>query len=511
MKKKLLSLMILFCGSQFIAAATPPQKYTSVERQAAIYPDYTSIIIPPNIAPMNFMIQEEGDRFLVQLRGQDQALTVLSKNDKICFPASDWKKFLQRQIGRNCSINIFVRKQGQWFKYADAEMTIADAPIDEALVYRLINPAYHIWAEMGIYQRNLTNFKQKLIFSNRSVEKGCINCHSFRQNDPQSMMLHLRGGPGTALLLAENGEIKNINTRTNFNPSPGAYRCWHPNGRYIAFSANKVTQFFHAYGENRDVYDLSSDLILYDIETNTVSSCPQIADVKEMETYPMWTPDGRTLYFCSAPQPDFSDELNLPYDKIMYSLKRIAFSPEEKTWGRVETVIDAQVAGLSVTHPSVSPDGRFLLFCMSGYGNFTIYKRDSDLYLMDLRTGEYHLLPINSNKADSYHSWSSNSRWFVFSSKRDNGIVARPYFAYIDHDGNVGKPFIMPQEDPSFYLTFLKTYNVPELVKSEVKINSRQWTKAAHQKSTNAALDPVLSTSAKPSEPEVTPWQPAPQ
>lgn len=511
MKAKLLYFVILFCGSQFIAAATPPRTYSSIERPAVIYPDYSSIIIPPNIAPLNFMIREEGDRFLVQLSGQEQTLTVQSKDGKICFPASDWKQFLRKQIGRSFSLDIYVRRQGGWLKFAATQTQVADSPIDEALVYRLIDPAYHLWSEMGIYQRNLTNFKQKLIFSNRSIDKGCINCHSFRQNDPETMMLHMRGGPGTALLLAEKGEITNINTRTDFNPAPGAYRSWHPGGRYIAFSANKVTQFFHAFGENRDVYDLKSDLILYDIETNTISSCAQIADEKEMETYPMWTPDGRTLYFCSAPQADFSDELNIPYAQIKYSLKLIPFSPEDKSWGNVETVIDAQVTGQSVTHPSVSPDGRFLLFCMSGYGNFTIYKRDSDLYLMNLQTGEYHPLSINSTKADSYHSWSSNGRWFVFSSKRDNGIVARPYFAYIDQDGNVGKPFVMPQEDPSFYLTFFKTYNIPELVKSQVTINSRQWTKAAHQKSINAAMDPALGTSPKPQEPEVTPWQPAPQ
>ncbi|MDZ7370846.1 MAG: hypothetical protein ONB12_06740 [candidate division KSB1 bacterium] len=477
-----------------------------LNRGAVIFPDYTDIVIPPNIAPLNFMFQEKGERYQVRLIGGRSEWTVSSRSGKMQFSLGKWRRFLKKNRGTAVKVELFIRRDGKWFAYSPTEWRIAEEPIDEGLVYRIIDPAYHLWSEMGIYQRNLTNFDEKVIMTNRTVKNACLNCHSFCAGDPNKFMFHLRGGPGTSLILAVDGQYQTIDTRTELNSSPGAYRCWHPDGRYIAFSVNKVAQFFHAVGENRDVYDSASDLILYDIATNTVSTCPQIADPNEMETYPMWTPDGRTLYFCSAPQADFSDELNLPYDKILYSLKRISFDPNEETWGTVETVIDAGKFGKSITHPSVSPDGRFLLFSASGYGNFTIYKRDSDLYMMDLKSGEWGLLPVNSDQVDSYHSWSSNSRWFVFSSKRHNLVTARPYFVHVDEKGGVSKPFIMPQKDPEFYLNFIKTYNVPELVIKRVPYRPQKLTQAAYRKAEKAKAKSGIKSTERSAEPETTPW-----
>jgi hypothetical protein len=72
-------------------------------------------------------------------------------------------------------------------------------------------------------------------------------------------------------------------------------------------------------------------------------------------------------------------------------------------------------------------------------------------------------MELNSDFTDSYHSWSSNSKWLVFSSRRDDGLTTRPYIAYIDNNGIASKPFILPQSDPEFYNSFLRSFNVPEL------------------------------------------------
>jgi hypothetical protein len=54
-----------------------------------------------------------------------------------------------------------------------------------------------------------------------------------------------------------------------------------------------------------------------------------------------------------------------------------------------------------------------------------------------------------------------------------DGLYTRPYFSHFQLDGQFEKPFILPQENPDFYERFLKSYNIPELVKSEVKLNPR--------------------------------------
>ena len=117
-------------------------------------------------------------------------------------------------------------------------------------------------------------------------------------------------------------------------------------------------------------------------------------------------------------------------------------------WGHAETVLSAEQTGLSILLPRVSPDGRFLLFCMCRYGCFPVYQPSSDLYMMDLATGRYSRLAINSEYSESWHSWSSNSRWIAFSSKRQGGLFTRTYLSYVDDDGTAYKPFVLPQRDP---------------------------------------------------------------
>jgi hypothetical protein len=83
---------------------------------------------------------------------------------------------------------------------------------------------------------------------------------------------------------------------------------------------------------------------------------------------------------------------------------------------------------------------------------------------MDLTTGNYWKLGCNSSESESWHAWSSNSRWIAFSSKRADGVFTRIYLCHIDKSGKSGKPFVLPQEDPDFYGSFMKTYSVPELL-----------------------------------------------
>ena len=122
------------------------------------------------------------------------------------------------------------------------------------------------------------------------------------------------------------------------------------------------------------------------------------------------------------------------------------------------------------------------MFTLSNYGNFSIWHPESDLYIMDLTTGATRNLEnVNSNDVDSYHTWSSSGHWFVFSSKRMDGLWARPYIASFNPEtGETGKAFLLPQEDPMFYDNYTYTYNRPELIKTPVK-NGKEFEKIIPQ------------------------------
>ena len=127
----------------------------------------------------------------------------------------------------------------------------------------------------------------------------------------------------------------------------------------------------------------------------------------------------------------------------------------------------------SICHPKTSPDGRYILYTVADYGTFPIWHKETNLQLMNLDSQQINTLDnVNSNRSDTYHSWSSNSKWFAFASKRGDGQYGRVYFAYINDKGQVGKPFVLPQANPEHDDINLKSYNIPELSISQVPFNA---------------------------------------
>lgn len=463
----------------FMLRRSPAQceVYTSIDRPAKIKPDYTDIVIPPNIAPLNFLILEPGSGYLVKIHSANgKAIGISSKNAKIKIPSHRWRSLLKANRGERLFFDIYVKNQhGLWNRYQRIENTIAKEDIDSNIVYRLLHPTFNIWAYIGIYQRNLENYDQSMVLHGKSFDRGCVNCHSFLNNTPDRMFIGIRSDKyGSSAICVHDGSVEKIGTLSG-------YTAWHPSGRLVAYSMNKVRQFFHIAGaETRDVVDLDAALAYYTLDSQTVKMVPGPSAKQQLETYPAWTPDGKYLYFCSAPIL-WRDRNKVPpyhYEQVKYELRRVSYDVQTDHWGEPETVLSAGKTGLSILLPRISPDGRFLLFCMCNYGCFPIYQPSSDLYLMDLKTGEYQKLPINSSYSESWHSWSSNSRWIAFSSKRQGGLFTRTYFSYIDENGKAYKPFVMPQKDPAFYDSFLKTYSVPELIVAPIEVSHKALSRA---------------------------------
>ena len=95
--------------------------------------------------------------------------------------------------------------------------------------------------------------------------------------------------------------------------------------------------------------------------------------------------------------------------------------------------------------------------------------------MIDLSTGQMQMLDdVNSQQSESYHSWSSNNRWMVFSSRRVDGLYTRPFFTYIDKQGNAHKPFMLPQRNPrKFYSELMYSYNIPEFIEGKVTLSQQ--------------------------------------
>ena len=474
---KIIRLYILFIAVLAIGCKNDVIRISEeIDRTPEIIPDYKNITIPYNIAPLNFLVGEDGDRVFVSMKGKVKT-DLEFKGVKVIFPAKKWAKILKDNSGDSIEISISVSGDGIRKNYKPYKVFIAKEPIDGYLVYRLIMPGFQTWNQMGIYQRSLSSFKVETILDSRVMPGTCMNCHSFAMNDPSNMVMHLRENNGGTILYRKD-KLEKLSTKTGKMFANAAFPYWHPSGKYLAFSVNKVNQIFHASGPNRaEAVDLKSDVFVYDIERNEMLTSPLLSAEENYETFPCFSPDGLTLYYCSARAVKLPEKFN----KIKYSLCSVSFDPVSGKFGdKADTLISGQTLGKSIAMPRVSPDNRFLMFVMADYGCFPAYNPEADLYLMNLKTRKYEPLEtLNSNNVESYHSWSSNGRWVVLSSRRGDGLYMKPYIGYIDENGVSRKPFLLPQKDPAFYDTFLFSFNIPELVKSKVLLTPYQIEKVA--------------------------------
>lgn len=479
------SLMFLVSCSP---AKVPVEGFSDVSGLPAIYPDYTGLVIPPNIAPMNFEVCIPGDEYVARVSAPDGSATVASGNP-IQWDADDWRRLLEASKGKALQYELYVRSGDAWSRYRFSNKVAAE-DIDPYISYRLIEPSYVQYAAITLNQRDLTSFDESVIFNNASPadeRRGqCMNCHVPRNHyRDKASMFHIRKTGGGTVIMAGDSVCK-IDLKTDSTLSAGVYPAWHPTLDLIAFSTNDTNQKFFNSGEAKvEVYDKASDLILYDMRTHEVTHIAHDPDL--LETFPAWSPDGRMLYYSVARYPEgvTPDNLDRHYAEIRYDIVRRAFDPATRSFSVPDTVVAASSSGESALLPRVSPDGRFLLYCKAPFGTFHIWHKESDLWMKDLTTGEERPLSgANSTDTDSYHTWASNSHWIVFSSRRDDGNYTRPYITYIDAEGRDSKAFVVPQEDPAYYRELMKSYNVPEFMVQPVKVSRpdilRQVHKAPH-------------------------------
>ena len=463
------------------------------DRNIEIFPDYDSITIPYNIAPLNFYVKEFAERYQVEISSESGSPILMQQKSPVFqIPLKKWRTLLENNKGKLLTFSILLKKDKKWYKYREITDSISSDPIHPYLVYRLIGTQYTYSAKMQLAQRNLESFNESLIFENSPTQEGCLNCHSFRNYDPDKLSIHFRQFHGGTLI--KDGEtLKKLNTKTPYTMSAFGYVGSNPDGDLIAYSTNIFNEYFTNSTKNlNEVTDQASDIVVYNVKTNVVTTSPKIS-TRSRENFPSWSPDGKSLYFLTAPEA-FEDFESRYYG--MYSLCRISYDKISNTWGEVDTVFDAMKEAKSITFPRVSPDGKYLLFCLIDYGYFSINHMESDLYLMDLETREYYKPDINSSVNDSYHAWSQNGRWMVFSSKRLNHLYSVPHFSYFDTKGNFHKPFILPQKDPHFYDTFMLNYNIPEFVNGKVNLNPIKIRNVLFKEGTDVIFDPSVNTDA---------------
>ena len=488
LKTKMLAAALVFGALLLLPSCAGHPDVPSSSKDAgclpAIFPDYCDVTVPCNIAPLNFMLPaDQFDACVARFSTPDGRQQTYGKGVKVQMPVSEWHAMLDASKGKSLKVEVWGQKENEWLSFAPFEIHVADEPIDEYLSYRLIEPSYIVYDYMEIAQRNLTSFEETQIFNNKvscDDPKGqCINCHSYQNYKTDNMLFHARVTRGGTVIVSD-GKVSKVNLKRDNTISAGVYPAWHPTARLIAFSTNLTHQVFHTAHPNKvEVFDTASDLILYDVATDSVSIISN--DSILLEVFPTWSPDGRYLYYCkSVPLPEElrGEDISATWSKVQYNLYRRSFELTSRTFGEEELVYDAASADKSVTLPRVSPDGRYILFAEGQHGCFHIWHHDADIACLPLaQDSVIDLSCLNSEGfAESYPTWSSNGHWIMCASRRIDGNYSRVFISYFNN-GKARKAFLMPQEDPEHNVFRLKSYNRPEFMVEPVGISVHQFSK----------------------------------
>ena len=420
-------------------------------------------VFPPNLCQPCVEWEDKVNdlwQITVGISGTSRQWSFVTAQHRWWFPLKLWHTIQKEAVKRDAWIQVKGIRQklnGSIQASKPVHFRISPWPADEAVVYRLVAPLFIPRKTPDTFVRDIRSFRVRTFLS--AHRKYCFNCHTFSSKTGTSGKLGIQSrymAGGSYELPVYFGvydieEERGYKIRLPFGIQMTTYMAWSPEGKKLAFSANQqlVTLSPVVY-ETQFAGEATSDIAIYDLLRNTTYLLPGASTPDSLEIYPWWTPDGEAIVYSSVPA-------GLHPAQVRYDLRIIPFN--DGKGGISRAISGASQNGKSNYYPRFSPDGKWFCFTKSDGGS--LIKSSSDLFLLpgDLE-GPARRLECNADfAADSWHSWSSNSRWLVFASKRDDGVFARLYLTQIDDEGHASPAVRLPVKNPP-----LESFNIPEFV-----------------------------------------------
>ena len=379
------------------------------------------------------------------------------------FPSEIWEVVRREGVGRTVWIQVKGVEDGDTGDRVGEVMgsqkihfRVSAWPVDDVIVYRMVVPPFNKRKTPDTFARSISSFEERPFLLAR--DQYCYNCHTFSSKTGTTGKLSVQSRymrPGSKLPvylgIYDIDQQRGWKAKLPFDIQMSTFMSWSTDGRWLAFSANQqLVTFEPIVFETQFAGEPTSDLAIYDAVDNVSYLLPGGDDPERLEILPSWSLDGQRLVFCSGPP-------GLHPAQTRYDLCEIPFNGGRG--GEARPIPGASGNGRSNFYPHFSPDGKWLSFVQADAG--ILIKASSDIYLMpaDLRGIPRRLEANVEGVADSWHSWSSNSRWLVFATKREDGIFARLYMTEIDDQGYSSPAVRLPLKEEPF-----ASFNIPEFV-----------------------------------------------
>jgi WD40-like Beta Propeller Repeat len=396
---------------------------------------------------------------------------------------AEWENI--KKVSDFGKIYFTVWKSGQNRKTERIFFRISKDKVGAPILYRQM-PIPFVLAERRLDSMNFMLIDPGSKKPPHAAMKGfmvCGNCHSFSA-DGNTIGLDLDAGlrdkggyfispiKDTILFNLKNFRSwSKIEKRKTF----GLFSKLSPNGRYVVTTVkdrvvmkNFPFQAVEHLAYSQLFFPVNGHLAVYDRETGILKELPGADLDQYVQTNAAWTPDGKSIVFSrgnALPMGSDPYEINVQDDKLIdqyvdriktlkYNICIIPFNNGEG--GKAEPIAGASGNGKSNYFPAVSPDGKWLIFCQAE--TFMLLMPDSRLYIVPVTGGKARPLQCNFNAMNSWHSWSPNSKWLVYSSK-GLGPYTDMFLTHIDESGNASIPVLVEKARVDY-----KVSNYPEFV-----------------------------------------------
>ena len=193
----------------FASCSSKPEDVSKVDQLPEIYPDYVWVTVPVGMAPLNFSMADDVFTALdVEVRGS-KAGQIHENGTFADFDIDDWHRLLEQNKGGSLTFTVCARKDGQWLQYKDFTVDVSADPLEAwGITYRRIPPSYEMYSQMGLYQRDLSNFEESELLQNTRTPNQCLNCHTANRTNPDQYVFHVRGDHGATAIRSEKREVK---------------------------------------------------------------------------------------------------------------------------------------------------------------------------------------------------------------------------------------------------------------------------------------------------------------
>jgi tetratricopeptide (TPR) repeat protein len=447
-------------------------------------------LFPPEIVAPTFLWNDPGSatRWLVMVRFQttDEVLRFPALNPRWRPSEEDWARIKRLSRERDAEVAVVgLGDPGATGIVSSASVRIRTStdPVGDSIFYREVplpfltavrDPSRIRWRFGAIDSQTAP----PIVLENLPV---CGNCHSFSANGSiLGLDVDYGNDKGSYAVLPVAQRMvmdeENIITWSDYKREDGELTFGllsqvSPDGRYVVSTVKDRSVFIATPGVSFSqlFFPIKGILVIYDTETKTFRSLPGADDPEYVQSNPTWSPDGKYIVFARTKayrataiadeESVLLDEKDVPefvVDKkpFRFDLYRIPFNNGHG--GTPEPLEGASGNGMSNFFPKYSPDGKWIVFCKAR--SYMLLQPDSELFIIPAEGGVARRLRANTARMNSWHSWSSNGRWLVFSSKV-NTPYTQLFLTHIDADGRDTPPVLLEQ-----FTATDRAANIPEFV-----------------------------------------------